>query len=226
MVSSRLLLAAGVCLGLGLAVSSRAHATITTEHLSQDAQVDSILPRASLAFVAEGRTGDRNSAAGFDLDLGPSIAAPAATAKYKWQTGRAEPFVIRYDRALNRVAFSLGGRTLEYSPDPSRPVTDIMIRTRAVTPGSAVTVGAFDIDGVPVDESCQSIASGSDNLWIRATDLSEGFVLKGIAVLSWGALVPSQSGLTFQVEAGQSISPATGNASAEATWGEVKALFR
>jgi hypothetical protein len=106
-------IAAVVCLLL----ATSAPAEINTTHLDSDTELLDYL--SDTLFVAEGRIGDLGQAATFELDLGYSTGAPAATEQYDWQNGAGEPFSVQYDSSTGTVTFTLGGKTLHYVTDYS-----------------------------------------------------------------------------------------------------------
>jgi hypothetical protein len=69
-----------------------------------------------------------------------------------------------------------------------------------------------------------SAASGPDGLDILAVsgiDLSQGFTLTGVAVLTWTGSAPTQSRLAFQIKIGNAPTvPAEKN-----TWGKIKGIY-
>ena len=147
-------------LGVGLATPGFA---LTTSHLASDAEFLALAP--VIAFVAEGRIGDRGGAATFELDLGQETAAPATQAQYDWQSGQSEPFTLSYEAETGLVRFALGGHTLQYMA--SGTLTDVFVRTRAINAGSSVAVSDLMLDGVSVGDgsSCDAV-SGVDYLRI------------------------------------------------------------
>jgi hypothetical protein len=211
-----------VSLGLGVALSAPALGTITTSHLSGDAELSAILPEDNIAFVAEGRVGDLEGHATFELDLGQSTAAPETTAQYAWRNGESESFAVTYDHGTGVVSFNLGGKTLYYFP--SRVFSEIFIRTRAVEDGSTVSAHDLVVDGESVnDQSSAAGPDGLDILRIQGATLSDDFVLVGQAVLSWPGDAPSQSRLAFQIKVGEPEPPVSAQ---PATWGWIKVFFR
>lgn len=214
---------ATACLPLLLALALApltADAVIQTGHFTTDAEMLALL--SDSLFVAEGRIGDLGGAATFELDLGQSTAAPAVQAQYPWQNGQAEPFTLGYDAGSRLVTFSLGGRTLTYVTEFSN-FGVVYVRTRAVESGTAVTVGTLALDGAPLGAASSAAGQdGLDILWITGAPLESGFTLAGVAALSWGAVIPGQSRLAFQIKVARlNVVPA-----AEATWGDVKNLYR
>lgn len=199
---------------------SVASAQITTEHIETDLEMLQYL--SDTLFVSEGRIGDRGGAATFELDIGNDTGAPAQTAQYNWISDQEEPFTVTYDSGTGQVTFSLGGITLYYTT-PYFDFDEIFFRTRAVDAGTSVRVTDLVIDGETVgDESYADEYDGLDILWVRGVNLNDGFVISGTATLSWIGTPPTQSRLAFQVKVGK-----LGIIEAEdASWGEIKSLFR
>ena len=194
-------------------------AGIVTRHVGTDAEMLSYIQ--NIAFVAEGRIGDRGGAATFELDLGDNTGNPATTAQYAWQSGVAEPFTISYNKITNVVTFTLGGRVLTYSPAVS--FKEFFVRTRAVDANTSVQVYALVLNGVSVGDL--SAATGPDDLDILAVsgvDLYQGFTLTGVAVLTWTGTPPTQSRLAFQIKVGNAPTVP----SEESTWGKIKGLYQ
>lgn len=188
--------AAAAWLGLA-ALAVPAHA-LTTSHLSSDTAYLNLAP--VLAFVAEGRVGDRGGAATFELDLGQETSAPAVQAQYDWQNSQAEPFSLTYDALSGGVTFALGGRTLSYAA--SGVLREVFVRTRAVNAGTSISVSSLVLDGVAVGDASAAIADGVDYLRIEGAGLSDGFTLTGVATMLWAGAAPTQSRLAFQIKVG------------------------
>jgi len=194
-------------------------AGIVTRHVGTDAEMLAYIQ--TIAFVAEGRIGDRGGAATFELDLGADTGNPATTAQYAWQSGVAEPFTVSYNKITNVATFTLGGRVLTYSPAVS--FKEFFVRTRAVDANTSVQVYALVLNGVSVGDL--SGATGPDDLDILAVsgvDLYQGFTLTGIAVLIWTGTPPTQSRLAFQIKVGNAPTVP----SEESTWGKIKGLYQ
>lgn len=203
---------------LSICIFSSAFA-LETRHLASDSELLALI--SDTIFVAEGRIGDRGGAATFELDLGQSTSAPAATAQYNWQSGVVEPFSLVYDSATGTVTFSLGGRVLVYHT-PFIQFGDIFIRTRASFAGTNVSVNDLSLDGVGVYDQSSAAGPGLDILWIAGGNLSDGFVLSGNATLAWSGTPPTQSNLAFQIK----VAKLSVIGTEENTWGGIKALFR
>lgn len=199
-------------------LAAPASAGIVTRHVATDAEMLSYIQ--NIAVVAEGRIGDRGGAATFELDLGDDTGNPATTAQYNWQSAQAEPFTLSYDAISNVATFSLGGRTLTYSPGNS--FKEFFVRTRAVDASTSVQVFDLVLNGESVgDASSAAGPDGLDILAVSGVDLYQGFTLTGVAVLSWGATAPTQSRLAFQIKVGNAPTvPAE-----ETTWGKIKELY-
>jgi hypothetical protein len=208
-----------IAVGIAVLVSAPSFAGIVTRHVATDAEM--LYYIQNLAVVAEGRIGDRGGAATFELDLGDNTGSPATTAQYNWQSAQAEPFTLVYDNVSNVVTFSLGGRTLDYSPANS--FKEFFVRTRAVEASTNVQVFDLVLNGENVgDVSSASGPDGLDILAVSGVDLYQGFTLTGVAVLSWGAAPPTQSRLAFQIKVGNAPTvPAEEN-----TWGHIKGLYQ
>lgn len=195
-----------------------ASADIVTRHVATDAEMLSYIQ--NIAFVAEGRIGDRGGAATFELDLGDNTGNPATTAQYPWQSGVVEPFTLVYDKVANVATFTLGGRVLTYSPSVS--FKECFVRARAVDANTSVRVYDLVLNGESLgDLSAATGADGLDILAVSGVDLSQGFTLTGIAVLTWTSAPPTQSRLAFQIKIGNAPTvPAE-----KSTWGNIKGMY-
>jgi hypothetical protein len=199
-------------------ISVPASAGIVTRHVATDAEMLSYIQ--NLAVVAEGRIGDRGGAATFELDLGDNTGNPATTAQYNWQSAVAEPFTLSYNKISNIATFTLGGRTLTYSPAVS--FKEFFVRTRAIDASTSVQVYGLVLNGQSVgDVSSATGPDGLDILAVSGVDLYQGFSLTGVAVLSWDATPPTQSRLAFQIKVGNAPTVPV----QETTWGQIKGLF-
>ncbi|MBM3320345.1 MAG: hypothetical protein FJY73_06685 [Candidatus Eisenbacteria bacterium] len=211
---------AGVLL-LVLAAAGPSRGTLATEHLSSDAVLLAILPEVS--FVCEGRIGDREGTATFELDIGSSTSAHSETAQHGWSSGLEEPFEVSYHPATGIVTFALGAAMLTYAPD--LPFTELFLRTRATLPGTSARLFDLSLSGETVNDAsaADGDASGIDILRIRGADLARGFALTGKAVFEWTGTAPSQSRLALQIQAGE---PQATTETEPISWGGVKSLFR
>ena len=207
----------GIIAGALLLLPAALAAEITTEHIATDAEMLEYL--SDTMFVCEGRIGDRGGAATFELDLGQDTGAPATTANYDWQSGVAEPFTLSYDHLTGQVTFSLGGIDLHYTT-PYFDFDQIFVRSRAVNEGTSILVDDLVVDGETVGDQSSAVGNGLDILWIKGTNLNNGFVLTGTATLAWTGTPPTQSRLAFQVKIGKAAIVAT----EESTWGRIKRL--
>lgn len=163
--------------------SFSARADLVTMHFATDAEMLEFL--SDTLLIGEGRIGDLGGAATFELDLGSDTGSPAQTAQYDWQSGAAEPFTLTYESSTGLVTFSLGGETLNYCT-PYFDFNEIFVRTRAVDDNSCVTVIDLVVDGEVVgDFSGAAGPGGLDILFIWGAHLSDGFVIEGVATLTW-----------------------------------------
>ena len=195
-----------------------ATAGIVTRHVATDAEMLAYIQ--NIACVAEGRIGDRGGVATFELDLGDDTGNPYATAQHPWQSGVAEPFTVAYDKPTNVVAFTLGGKTLAYSPAVS--FKEFFVRTRATELNTAIQVYGLVLNGQPLGDISSATGPGLDILALSGVDLSQGFTLTGTAVMTWTGTAPTQSRLAFQIKVGNAPTvPAE-----ESSWGRIKGLYR
>lgn len=180
--------------------SALASAGVIVTPIGSDAEYVSLID--TQPFVAEGRIGDRAGAATFELDLGPSTAAPAVTEQFNWPNGDAVPFAFAYDSGSNIVTYAVGDgdllETLTYQPQGT--FTDIFIRTRAVNQGSSIALNNLELDGTAIGTDLLAAGNGLDIIRISpSTALADGFELSGNAVMSWDGNPPTQSRLAYQI---------------------------
>ncbi len=214
----------GICIWafFGLSPVSSAVGALEVFHLESDEALLEILPEENVAFVAEGRIGDLGGAAMFELDLGQSVGAPAVTDQHDWQSGVTEAFSLTYDKTWNRVDFTIGETMLQYTP--GQLFMEIFVRAWAEDAGTSISLEDLILNGESVPATCEATgAAGLDILRIRGGTLLDGFVLTGTATMEWSASPPTESGLSFQINAG---SPDTQVATAKVTWGQIKNRFR
>jgi hypothetical protein len=198
--------------------ASPAFAGIVTRHVTTDAEMLAAIQ--NIAVVAEGRIGDLGGAATFELDLGDDTGNPYTTAQYPWQSGVAEPFTLSYDKPTNVATFTLGGKTLVYSPGLS--FKEFFVRTRATEANTSIQVYELVLNGQPVGDFSSATGPGLDILAVSGVDLYQGFTLTGVAVLTWTGAPPTQSRLAFQIKVGNAPT-----VPAESTsWGRIKGLYQ
>ena len=204
---------------IALALAAPAAAQLTTQHMSSDAEMLSVL--TDTLFVGEGRIGDGWSAATFEIDLGGDTGNPATTAQYGWPNGAAVSWSLSYDHTTDLVTFTVDGISLSYTT-PLEGFSDIFVRARAVNDGSAILVDNLVLDGVTVGDGSTATGNGLDILWIAGGTLFDGFTITGQTTMSWTGTMPTQSRLAFQIKVG-TLRPVY--IYDEVTWGELKDLF-
>ncbi|MGC9528193.1 MAG: choice-of-anchor W domain-containing protein [Limnospira sp.] len=161
----------------GLGVVAPPAEAVTLTRLFSDSEMNELL--GDIAFVAEGRIGDRGGFATHELNLHESDPGdPQVTDQFDWLSGIPEPFELAYDAASSLVNFTLGDRTLTQTYD--NPFSDFFLRTRATQAGSSMRLGNLQLDGVALDGESYAIADtgGLDILRIRF--LYMYFILGGI----------------------------------------------
>ncbi len=191
-------------------------AIITTEHLTDQELVAMMTENA---FCSEGRIGDQLGAATFELDIGSEHSNPAQTAQFEWPNGTPVAFTLSYDSQTNSASFTVGSTTLVFTPVP--PFTEIFVRARAVNEGSSMLVYDLVLDGEPVPDSASTEGpGGADTVWISGGELSDGFTLTGMSLMTWSGEIPTQSRLAYQVKPS-----ALGFVPVErSSWGRAKSL--
>lgn len=207
-------------LGLFLLAPGLVSAQLGVEYFSSDSIFDIVLSEA--VFTAEGRVGDLDGAATYELDLGGAASPPAATADFAWQSGVAQPFTLAYNARTGVVTFALGGRTLTYVT-PFSGFDAIFVRTESLDAGSFVGVYDLVLDGMAVPGA--SWAAYPDRLKIMQVynaPVTDGFTLAGKVKLRWEGQAPADSRLAFQIKTcHMAVVPAE-----TPTWGQLKNLYR
>lgn len=204
---------------LSVMLTPVASAQLVATHLSSNSQLAAVLLDTSV--VAQGRIGDRAASATYERSLGPSTFSPAVTGQYNWPNGSPVDFRLDFDAGLNRITFTVGGQSQQYTPLADF-TDDLFIRTRAATSGSAVRIDQLILDGVSLSDSAQAANNAIDVLWIRGANLRNGFTLTGKSTMTWSTQ-PSNSNLAYQLKLGHTVpEPATGVLAALGAW----ALFK
>lgn len=167
-----------------------------------------------IAFVAEGRIGDRACRPGngtYELAVSRSRPGPfveGETANYIWESGRATPFVLSYDAEEGIVTLNVDGTVVSHVPETSPDgLSDILLRARSTRASCGIVVRELLLDGEDVEESLEaSEASGEVNtLHIAGGTLTNGFALSGIAVMTFPTRrgTPQNRQLSFEIEIGR-----------------------
>jgi hypothetical protein len=182
---------------VSILVAVPAAGSVVTSHIATDAEM--LAQIEDLAFVCEGRIGDRGGAATYEVD----IDTGALQAQYAWPNAAAVPFSIVYDNLANLLTFTVGGAvTLNYSPPES--FTEIYIRTRAVNAGTAILLDSLILNGTALGDTsyADAAAGGLDILWVRGFDSPSlyGFALTGQSTMNWSGAAPTQSRLAYEVK--------------------------
>jgi hypothetical protein len=149
---------------------------------------------ASVSFTAEGRIGDSATGPGartFEVDVSRSTAGPFAageTANYIWENGVPTPFTLTYDAASKTATFSVDGVVVSHAVLDSNAFTDIIIRARAAKPDAVMEIESLVLDGLILEGSvaASGSTSGVNVLQVTRGMLQHGFVLEGMAKMSWG----------------------------------------
>jgi len=205
-----------------LLVATRPVNALGTIHLSWADYVElAAWDAAHMAFVAEGRIGDRGGAATFEIDVGYTTGSPAVTAQYAWVSGTAESFTLSFNAATKLVTWTIGATSVSftYSESGHIPISTlnaIIVRARSDATGQSMLVTDLVLNGQPVGDQVSAVGAypgtnapantpndGLDLLYIgNVAFISGGFTLTGTATMTWGATVPTQSRLAFQIKVG------------------------
>ncbi len=181
--------------------------------IASDALRTALLPESQIGATAEGRIGDRGGNGTFELDLGRVTSAPDTQANFPWVSDDTYNFSLTYDAGMNLMTFimDVGGplqTTLLYNP--VQPFSQMFIRARAINADASILLTHLALDGMGLGVDVGAVGDGLDIIWVRDSGVADGFSLVGEATLEWGASVPTQSRLAFQVKLGV---PAPGAAS-------------
>mgnify|MGYP006286917279 CR=1 FL=1 len=193
----RKVLSIAAMLAIGILAAPASATTLETWHMT-DQELYEFLP--DVVFVAEGRIGALGGPRTFELDLGETTAAPHVQADFPWQNGVTESFSLDYSNVSGMADFTVGDTTLSYSP--TIPFSLIFIRTAAYKDGSSVLLEDLVLDGVAVGDVSHAVSGTQtkDILAISGAELTDGFSLTGDVTMSWGAIVPQNSQLAFQIK--------------------------
>ena len=193
-------------------VAPAVHADLTTTVFDNDLDANAAIDVE--AFVAEGRIGNAATNGTFELDLGPSTAAPADTDQFAWGDGITYDFSITYDAGTDLVTFTfdtgdiLGTQTMQYTLAGDEVFTDVFIRTRTQD-GATATVSNIVIDGMAAGEDSSVTGSGVEIVQISGANLMDGFTMTGSAMFDWDGSPPINSQLAFQMKFATAV-PAPG----------------
>ena len=134
-----------------------------------------------LDFIAEGRIGDLEGSATFEVDLQNADHQIMDSYLYGgWVSGQIEAFTLTYDATGLSVSFETLGQTLLYDPSEAATVTDIFIRTRATVGDTSVRVNNIVVNGNSLTGE-QSYAENPgdtiDYLWISGLTPSDNITI-------------------------------------------------
>ncbi|MGK7926217.1 MAG: choice-of-anchor W domain-containing protein [Spirulina sp.] len=182
---------------IALILSNESAIAFTLTHLSSDAEMNAIMQ--DLAFVAEGRIGDRNGAATYELDLHEDHPGfPQMTDQFNWQNGVTEAFELSYTSTSNLVNFTIGDRVLSHAY--TDPFSDIFIRTQAVKAGSHILLNNLQLNGTNLGEKSHAIAAEGGLDILQISEFGKDFQLTGEVTMNWEEIPPTQSRLAFQIK--------------------------
>ncbi len=182
---------------LGVFALPASATSLETWHMT-DEELYAFLP--DVVFVAEGRIGALGGPRTFELDLGETTAAPSVQADFPWGNGMTEAFSFDFNSMTGVAEFTVGDTTIAYSP--TIPFSLIFIRTAAYKDGSSVLLDDLFLDGVAVGDVSHAVSGtqAKDILAISGGQLTDGFLLTGTVTMNWGAIVPQNSQLAFQIK--------------------------
>lgn len=162
-------------------------------------------------FVAEGRIGDRGSAATYELSVNTPIspgvgATPAVQAQYNWISGQTYNFKLQYDGTAVKYSLFNGSTWTNISTSDARvlgPANAIYFRTRETSSSNA------KLDNLKLNGSALGAytapetgdADGVDYLVLKG--LGSSFELTGDVLLSWTGTAPKNSALAYQIKVGR-----------------------
>jgi hypothetical protein len=152
---------------------------------------DAELGPAPKLFEAEGRIGDTVDGAPnrtFEVDIGPTTSAPAATQNLTWGNGLFEPFILTYNPATGIATFQVNNNP-QLSFDTGLPgqfPSTVFIRVRAVdNANDTMSLTNLFLDGMSIPD--QNTSGALDKVVVKLTgsELNDGFSLTGNATMSW-----------------------------------------
>jgi VCBS repeat-containing protein len=179
----------------------------TERHLSDaDVAARGFVPK----FVAEARIGAPGPAT--EMQIGPSLAAPAASEQFTWTSGEQVLFMLwRMGSTTNFVLIS--GNQFKYVTTQvecaNGECNDLFLRAEA--DGGRVTLSSIAVNGRPLPDTV-TIPIGGDPRSLRLTGMmtDAGVVLTGLAKLEWSTPVPTGSALNFRIMGGKACPPEGG----------------
>jgi hypothetical protein len=170
---------------------------VTLTRLSSDIEMNALI--SDMAFVAEGRIGDNNGTATYELNLHESDPGdPQVTDQFNWVSGVSQPFELFYDAVSNLVEFTIGDRTLTHTY--SNPFSDFFLRTRATQAGSSMLLSNLQLDGISLDGESHAVAETGGLDILQISDVAGSFQLLGESTMTWEEITPVQSQLAFQIK--------------------------
>lgn len=157
-------------------------------------------------FVAEGRIGDREKRATYELSINDDVvkgAKPVTQTQFNWGNGEEYDFSLEYNGS--EVNYILGGQTLS-ATDFNGSINSIFFRTSA---GANTTTSLTDLvfNGMAIGDLISSESSSRDIDYLQLNDVSSPFKITGKASISWEGKAPKNSLNAFQIKVGNS--PAT-----------------
>jgi hypothetical protein len=188
----------------GLGFSTPSVEAFTLNHLSSDSEMNALMQ--DIAFVAEGRIGDRSGTTTHELNLHESDPGhPQVTDQFNWLSGVAQPFELLYDAVSHLVHFTVGDRTLTQTY--TNPFSDFFLRTRATQAGSSMLLSNLQLDGVFLNAQSHAIADTGGLDILQISDVMNSFKLKGESTMTWQGTPPVQAQLAFQIKVAQATPP-------------------
>jgi hypothetical protein len=177
---------------------------------------DSLLVGVTAMFEAEGRIGSVNASGNstFELDLGPTTAAPAVAADFPWTNGAPFDFSLHYSPVTSLVTYHVPGAsgspyTYLVAPGFQGLATgEVFLRARTVdTAFDSMRLSQLMLDGVSLPDVASGTLTGYDRQVMRliGPELLDGFLLTGTVTMTWdgtgpGAPAPLNSQLAFQIK--------------------------
>ncbi|MFP5275125.1 PEP-CTERM sorting domain-containing protein [Coleofasciculus sp.] len=202
--------AAGVALGVGLATAGlsltpNVASAVTVKTLPQNFTIDN--QTFTEVFVAEGRIGTDGMSGDWELGVLNPINnnLPDKQKQFVWENGAKYDFTLKYDVLTSTVNYNVGATELS-SKTFSDPIDTIYIRTKSVVNGNTSSsfskVEGESFNNLPL--SFSSVVQDGDVNYLRISDISESFELKGQVSFSWTGDQPTRSNLAYQIQVGNS----------------------
>lgn len=155
-------------------------------------------------YVAQARIGGGSTV--HEMQLGASLAAPAATEHFNWTSGRQTGFLLW--RTGSKIQFVLTTenqfKAVTYTAEcASGACNDIFIRAQSGGTGK-ITISSLNVNGIAIPNVLTIAVGGpARSIHLSGISLGDGALLSGLAKLEWTAPAPAGSQMNFTISAGK-----------------------